>query len=153
MIITNYKYNNCWQLDVQSYIYISESAQSIGSLPRLAYCNPTGVQLALVENFRTHVNGEEDKHPNTQKKNPAYGRHQLSRPMRIVGPIKFWRGCVIYRSAPKIGLGPRENADSVHAKVGTRSTQKCWLGSLQNTSPFLGLYSRSGSSSGTHPRF
>ena len=29
-------------------------------------------------------------------KNPAYGRHQLSRPMRIVRPIQFWRGCVIY---------------------------------------------------------
>ena len=23
--------------------------------------------------------------------NPAYGRHQLSQPMRIVGPIQFWR--------------------------------------------------------------
>ena len=32
------------------------------------------------------------------RKNPAYGRHQLSRPMRIVGPIQFWRGCVIYRN-------------------------------------------------------
>ena len=29
-------------------------------------------------------------------KNPAYGRHQLSRPMRIVGPIQFWRSCVIF---------------------------------------------------------
>ena len=29
-------------------------------------------------------------------KNPPYGAHQLSRPMRIVGPIKFWKGCVIY---------------------------------------------------------
>ena len=29
-------------------------------------------------------------------KNPAYGRHQLSRPMWIVGPNQFWRGCVIY---------------------------------------------------------
>ena len=29
-------------------------------------------------------------------KNPIYGRHQLSWPMRIVGPIQFWRGCVIY---------------------------------------------------------
>ena len=28
-------------------------------------------------------------------KNPAYGRHQLSRPMRIVGPIQIWRGSVI----------------------------------------------------------
>ena len=90
-------------------------------------------------------------------KNPAYRRHQLSRPKRIVGPIQFWRGCVIYRSAPKSGLGPRENADSVHAKVGTRSTQKCWLGLLRNTSPFLGLFSRlwsrSRPNSGTHPCF
>ena len=29
-------------------------------------------------------------------KNPAYGTHQLSRPMRIVGPIAILRGCVIY---------------------------------------------------------
>ena len=90
-------------------------------------------------------------------KNPAHGRHQLSRPMRIVGPIQFWRGCVIYRSATKSGLGPSKNVDSVHAKVGTRSTQNCWLGSLRNTSPFLGLYSwsrlRLRSNSGTHPRF
>ena len=32
----------------------------------------------------------------THKKNSAYGRHRISRPMRIVGPIQFWRGCVIY---------------------------------------------------------
>ena len=31
-----------------------------------------------------------------QIKNPAYGRHQVSQPMRIVGPIQIWRGCVIY---------------------------------------------------------
>ena len=29
-------------------------------------------------------------------KNPAYGRQRISRPMRIVGPIQFSRGCVIY---------------------------------------------------------
>ena len=29
-------------------------------------------------------------------KNPAYKRHQLSRPMQIVGPKQIWRGCVIY---------------------------------------------------------
>ena len=28
--------------------------------------------------------------------NPAYGRHRISQPMRIVGPIQFWRVCVIY---------------------------------------------------------
>ena len=30
------------------------------------------------------------------KKNPAYGRQRISRPMWIVGPIQFWRGWVIY---------------------------------------------------------
>ena len=30
------------------------------------------------------------------QKNPAYGRQRISRPMRIVGSIQFWRGCVIY---------------------------------------------------------
>ena len=29
-------------------------------------------------------------------KTPAYGRHRISRPMRIVGPIQFWRVCMIY---------------------------------------------------------
>ena len=52
--------------------------------------------------------------------------------MQIEGPIQFWRGCVIYWSAPKSGLGPRENADSVHSKVGTRSTRKYWLGPHKN---------------------
>ena len=30
------------------------------------------------------------------QKNPAYGRQRISQPMRIVGPIQFWRGCMIY---------------------------------------------------------
>ena len=29
-------------------------------------------------------------------KNPSYGRHRISQPMRIVGPMQFWRVCVIY---------------------------------------------------------
>ena len=28
--------------------------------------------------------------------NPAHGRQRISRPMRIVGPTPFWRGCKIY---------------------------------------------------------
>ena len=32
----------------------------------------------------------------TESKNPAYGRQRISRPMRIVGPIQFSRGCLIY---------------------------------------------------------
>ena len=35
------------------------------------------------------------------KKNPAYGRHQISQPMRIIGPIQFWRVCVIYLEKKK----------------------------------------------------
>ena len=42
--------------------------------------------------------GEIKKPSNTVKKNPAYGRHQLSRPIRIVGPIQIWGGRVIYLS-------------------------------------------------------
>ena len=30
------------------------------------------------------------------EKNPAYGRHQLSRPMRIVEPIQIWRSWVFF---------------------------------------------------------
>ena len=30
------------------------------------------------------------------KKNPTYRIQRISQPMRIVGPIQFWRGCVIY---------------------------------------------------------
>ena len=29
-------------------------------------------------------------------KNPAYRRQRISRPMRLVGPIQFWRACVIF---------------------------------------------------------
>ena len=45
--------------------------------------------------------------------NPAYGRQRISPPMRIVGPIQFWRGYVIFfyifffrlRCLKKIGGG------------------------------------------------
>ena len=35
------------------------------------------------------------------KKIPAYGRHRISRPMRIVGLIQFWRVCMIYLEEKK----------------------------------------------------
>ena len=90
-----------------------------------------------------------------KEKNPAYGRHQLFRPMRIVGPIQFWRGCLIYlykkntknirfwgstrdhRSAPKRGRGPPRNTSlflglysrpPIRTEKRTRSTRKCGLG-------------------------
>ena len=36
------------------------------------------------------------KNVQTQAKKTAYGGYRISRPMQIVGPIQFWRGCVIY---------------------------------------------------------
>ena len=84
------------------------------------------------------------------KKNPAYGRHQLSQPMRIVGPIKFLRGCVI-RSTPehipdfRALLGttdPHRKTDLVHAKMRTRSTLWWGLGPRENADSVH---------SGTHP--
>ena len=41
-----------------------------------------------------HTNSESFCH--VDNKNPAYGRQRISRPMRIVGTIQFWKGCVIY---------------------------------------------------------
>ena len=103
---------------------------------------------------------------NVKKKNPAYGRHQHSRPMGIVGPIQFWRGCVIYLLKKKLNKNylpplPRQGAfrgggpSGTHhrfqestqdhrsaPKKRTRSTQKFGLGPLRNTSQFLGLYLR-----------
>ena len=36
-----------------------------------------------------------------QGKNPAYWRHQISRLMRIVEPLKILRGCMIYQNNKK----------------------------------------------------
>ena len=44
----------------------------------------------------------------SNKRNPAYRRHQLSRPMLIVGPIQFWRGCVIYPEGPEGRVGEND---------------------------------------------
>ena len=59
----------------------------------------------------------------TLQKNPAYGRHQISRLMRIVGPIQFWRVCVIYleKKEKKVGrlTRPRIHASKqrLHARA------------------------------------
>ena len=49
--------------------------------------------ISCVENIVNTLTVQND---NKEDKNPAFGRHQLSRPMRIVGPIQIWRGRVIY---------------------------------------------------------
>ena len=51
-------------------------------------------------------------------KNPAYGRHRISRPMRIVGLIQFWRVCVIYLEEEK--KEKKMGGSCVHASTHTR---------------------------------
>ena len=74
--------------------------------------------------------------------NPAYGRHRISRPMRIVGPIKFWRVCVIYlekkeeeKWAVDASTRPRVQAS---ARPHDGSTRGRWM--LCTHPPFLGLH-------------
>ena len=53
-------------------------------------------QLNANTNLLLDIMASTTVHTLQQLKNPAYGRHQLSWPMRIVGPIQIWRGCGIY---------------------------------------------------------
>ena len=39
-----------------------------------------------------------------RRKNPAYGRHRISQPMRILGLIQFLRGCMIFLKIKLQGL-------------------------------------------------
>ena len=62
------------------------------------------------------------------------------------------------RSTLRWGLGPCKNADSVHSETHPVFSALLEIkieieDELRNTSSFLGLYSRSRSNSGTHPRF
>ena len=52
-------------------------------------------------------------------KYPAYGRHRISRPMRIVGPIQFWRVCMIYleKKKKKMDLVDASTRTRVHASM------------------------------------
>ena len=77
-------------------------------------------------------------------KNPAYGRHRISRPMRIVGPIKFWRGCVIYIEEKKWG------SSRVHAS--TRRIHKWAMDALHPPRVFRAPRVGDGRSAPT-PRF
>ena len=63
----------------------------------------------------------------SDSKNPAYGIQRISWQMRTVGPIQFWRGCVIYlrNTSPFLGLYLRP---PIRIEKWTRSTQKCGLG-------------------------
>ena len=77
------------------------------------------------------------------KENPAYGRHRISRPKRIVGPIQFWRVCVIYLERKKIkknGSVDVSTRPRVHASTRPRngSTRGPWT--LCTHPPFWGLH-------------
>ena len=52
------------------------------------------------------------------KKNQAYGKQRISQPMQIVGPIQFWRGCVIYqREEEKIYIYPQKSLKQISSKI------------------------------------
>ena len=81
-------------------------------------------------------------------KNHAYGRQRISRPMRIVGPIQFWKGCVINLKKRKkfnpewllvfkaLQIGPQ-----MHQSM-SRAPPTCGpsTGAIWNNSLFLRLY-------------
>ena len=71
------------------------SLQNIPWLPDRCYGYPN--KLGFCANFSFFKLGiTSETNCKWNKKNPAYGRERISGPMRIVGPIQFWRGCVIY---------------------------------------------------------
>ena len=62
-----------------------------------SYCECGGsMGLFINDNLPTPLAHDTHDTLNRRNKNSAYGRHQLSRPMRIVGPIQFWRGCATF---------------------------------------------------------
>ena len=75
------------------------------------------------------------------------------RPMRIVGPIQFWKGCVIYPHQKVETTDPHHKTDSVHVKMLTRFSP------LEHIPVFRALLeieiknADSVHSAGTHPRF
>ena len=73
-------------------------------------------------------------------KNPAYGRHRISRPMRIVGPIQFWKVCVIYLEDFFFFLIGQLMRPRIHASTRPHdgSTRGQWT--LCTHPPFLGLH-------------
>ena len=75
-------------------------------------------------------------------KNPAYGRYRISRPMRIVGPIQFWRVCEIYLEKRKKKNGAVDASMRLRIHASARphygSTRGRWT--LCSHPPFLGLH-------------
>ena len=88
--VFNKKWAVYWvHLHVQCTTYVEFNKQ----FPRYWAYLQYAAFLYLVEAAKNRLHSPNSKLPN---KNPAYGRQRISRPMRIVGPIQFWRGCVIY---------------------------------------------------------
>ena len=64
----------------------------------------TWLCLHLIKTSLQAPQGVQVKTKIKAEKNPAYGRQRISRPMRIVGPIQFWRK----KTGKTLGK-PREN--------------------------------------------
>ena len=76
--------------------------------------NDVLMEIERIEEDKSKIGPRQRQLKESCKKNPAYGRHRISRPMWIVGPIQFWRVCVIYleKRRKKTGLLTRPR---VHA--------------------------------------
>ena len=77
------------------------------------------------------------------EKNPAYGRHRISRPMRIVGPIQFWRVCMIYlekKKEEKNGAVDASTRPRIHASARRHNRSTRGGRTLCTHPPFLGLH-------------
>ena len=67
-----------------------------------------------------------------------YGKHQLSWPMRILGPIQTWRGCVIYLffpPCPFLSTPPPPPPPMTNERPGSGHVIWGQMGGLKKTAP------------------
>ena len=108
-------------------------------VPREAFSSPKGISTGLA----LYDDGNCTKLSPIKRfflKNPAHGRHQIYRLMRIVGTIQFWRVCMIYLEKKKKTKIGRLTRPRVHASARPHdgSTRGRWM--LCTHPPFLGLH-------------
>ena len=72
-------------LSISDYYSLLTEADDTGDIPQ----ETEGAKHQDEHTARPEPGHEQMQHSNEEKKNPAYGRHQLSRPMRIIGPIQI----------------------------------------------------------------
>ena len=72
---------------------------------------------------------EEREKLEEEEKNPAYGRQRISPPMRMEGPIQFWRICVIYLERRK----KSRIRETKHLSTDADSSTDTTVGWIKNT--------------------